>query len=146
MPITHPAAESKTVSSTNSVLAQPLSRREGRAFEEGRQQAKALYQLKKKPSGYDKDLIDSVQENWYELLDSLPHPESPKGRVTIEFRLLSGGSISNIKVAGTTVNTEMTALCKQAILNAAPFSPSPPSMRSQFSKGYREIQFTFYFD
>jgi TonB family protein len=143
--VTNPPIESKPASITNLPPPRRLSRRE-RPQSLADAKVGRLYQPKQKLSDYDKAFVDSVREHWYEMLDNSSYRETTNGKVTLEFRLLRDGSISDIKVVKTSVNPEMTALCRQTLLNAAPFPPWPRSMRLQTGKDERTIQFDFDFN
>lgn len=113
---------------------------------EARARTEIVYEREQKLSDYDRAFVDSVQEHWYELLERSEYNETTKGKVTLAFRLLRDGSISNIEVVQATVDAEGTELCKQALLDAAPFPALPPSILSKMSKDYRKIRFEFRFD
>lgn len=140
--VTNPPDESKIANSTNSPPARRLSRPQ--RLQEAR--APIFYKPEQESSDYDEALIASVQQHWYELLDRSEYDRTTKGEVTLEFRLEADGSISDIEVVQTTVSAQMTALCKQAIIDGAPFQRWPTSMRLQMDTDYRKIQFKFDFD
>lgn len=145
--VTNPPGESMSGSSTNSLASRRISTRAQPQTLQARQdKTRTLREPEQKLEVYDKAFVDSVKQHWYDLLDRSGFNYETKGKVILEFRLLRDGSISDIEVVQTTVNAKLTKLCKQALLDPAPFRPWPRSMRLQIGKDYREITFTFYFD
>lgn len=92
-------------------------------------------------SDYDRAVIDSVEQRWNDLLDKGAFPLK-NGLVVVEFTLSFNGTVSNVAVAKSTVNKQLSFVCTRAILDAAPFPPWPAPMRRQIGDK-RVIKFTF---
>jgi outer membrane biosynthesis protein TonB len=94
---------------------------------------------------YDKAIIDAIQTRWYALLDSQQFASDRTGMVTISFRLMPDGTITESKINGNTVGDLLGYVCQEAIEQAAPFGKWPPDMRRMIGANFREITFTFYY-
>jgi outer membrane biosynthesis protein TonB len=101
----------------------------------------------KRQQRYDGDLRSRVNGRWRSLLDaaSPPVPAGASGVVTVGFRLLQDGHISDIRVVHTTVDDRLTTMCQSAILESAPFEPYP-SLGHVATNSYREISFDFKYE
>jgi hypothetical protein len=103
-----------------------------------------LSQAKSTFKNYDAVFIYSVEQKWYELIDSTNLPPK-RGVVVLKFHLNSDGSISSIKIGKSSLNEAFISLCQKALLNISPCKPWPDEMRKKVGKDYREIAFTFYY-
>ena len=90
---------------------------------------------------YDRKIVDAVQKRWYELLATVPTQAS--GKVVVEFRLVYDGRVAELRIAEAEFTGVAIELCKQAVLDSAPFQPWPSSMREIFPMGRRDVRFTF---
>ena len=95
------------------------------------------------PAGkYDRALINKIAETWYKLIGD--RYRSKAGNLTLEFNLLSNGSVANLKVAGQDSNLppELIDYCRQAVLANSPYSPFPKELASAWGN-QRLIKITF---
>lgn len=100
---------------------------------------------------YDELFIAAVQQCWYNLLEDQHYAWERRGRVVVEFRLLSDGRISDLKIAENTVDGGKLDglfgyICARAIEKPSPYAPWPPEVRRIVQKDYRDVRFTFYYD
>jgi outer membrane biosynthesis protein TonB len=93
---------------------------------------------------YDAAVIAAIQRRWYDLLeDSSAAPKS--GKVVLEFRMHSDGSITDLKITEQDVGEIRALYCRKAVSDPAPFAPWPSDMRRLIGKEYRDVRFTFYY-
>lgn len=92
---------------------------------------------------YDARIVDAIRTKWYALLDG---KTSPRGHVTIEFRLYSNGSVRNVKTTEKDVDELFAYLCQSAIITPAPYEKWPESVRAIIGKDYRDVKFTFFYN
>lgn len=90
---------------------------------------------------YDRDFIRAVQISWDELLRN--QTASP-GNVRLEFKMHHDGRITDMKVAGSTVNELQELLCQRAVQLQDPFRRWPAKMRQELTDP-RDVVFTFYY-
>ena len=104
------------------------------------------FDVKATPFGaYDAAFIAAVQQRWYDLIDSSNF--TPRvGKVVLEFRLLSDGRITDMKMNGNEVGELLALLCERAVLDPAPFARWPSDMLRMIGVNYRDIKFTFYYE
>lgn len=95
---------------------------------------------------YDKALIQSIQENWYALMENHSAVKQKTGRVRLQFRLFSDGHITDIKVVENTLGIKLALLCQAAVLAHAPYAAWPEDMVRMIGANYRVVEFTFYYD
>jgi outer membrane biosynthesis protein TonB len=95
---------------------------------------------------YDAAFIDAVSQHWRDLLDARNYAGEGSGKVVLRFHLKYDGTISDLEVAETSVNTILTYLCQQAIHDPAPFERWPREMRLMIGSDSRPIQFTFFYN
>jgi hypothetical protein len=95
---------------------------------------------------YDEAFIDAVTARWYQLLDNQQFALDRTGSVTLNFHLNYDGTITDMHVLQTSVDTLLAALCEDSISDPAPFATWPEDMRRMVGKNYREITFTFYYN
>lgn len=94
--------------------------------------------------GYDRAVIDAIQNRWYGLLDSQQYAQDRTGKVTIYFHLNPDGSVTEAKIVTNTVGDVLAYLCLESIQQSAPFGKWPSDMRLKFG-AFRELTFTFYY-
>ena len=94
---------------------------------------------------YDRAIIEAVTQRWYDLLDSHRYAQDRAGKVTLSFKLMSDGTIIEMKPLENTVGDLLGYLCQESIEEAAPFGKWPPDMVRMIGANYREITFTFYY-
>jgi len=93
---------------------------------------------------YDRPLIEAVQNRWFKLLDEQHFDGSPKGQVTLRFRLHPDGRVSD-DVVESTIDAALTQLVQKALTDSAPFPPWPDEMRQKVKGDYREVTFKFFY-
>jgi hypothetical protein len=102
--------------------------------------------VKATPFGeYDGAIIEAIQQRWYDLLDNHRYADDRTGKVTLRFKLMSDGTVIEVKTVENTVGDMLGYLCQEAIEQAAPFAKWPPDMVRLFGANYRELTFTFYY-
>lgn len=92
---------------------------------------------------YDKEMVNDIDSKWEQLLKKHRYGGDRHGKVVIQFREHSDGTVSNFNTKQNDVGDFLGYLCKESILERAPFSPWPPDMGRMIGKDYREITFTF---
>jgi hypothetical protein len=103
--------------------------------------------VKATPFGsYDAAIIAAIRQHWYNLLESRPFAANYSGKVVLEFRLNSDGSVSHMKMNENTVTDILGLLCQRAVQEPAPFAKWPADLRRMVGKEYREVRFTFYYN
>ena len=94
---------------------------------------------------YDRRIVDAIRSRWYDLLDSQQFAADRTGKATISFHLNPDGSVTEVKIATSTVGELLGYVCQEAIEQAAPFGAWSPEMRRMIGTNYREITFTFFY-
>ena len=92
---------------------------------------------------YDSALVQTVQNRWFDLLNSKPLWTDRKGKVVVQFHLHSDGTVSDLKILDNEVGDLHGYVCEKAIKSSAPFGPWPPDMVRMLNEDYRTITFTF---
>lgn len=92
---------------------------------------------------YDARIVDAIRTKWYALLENRT---SPRGHVTIEFRLHSNGSVSHMKTTEQDVGDLFAFLCQNAIMTPAPYEKWSEEVRSAVRQDYRDVKFTFFYN
>lgn len=88
-------------------------------------------------------VVDSVRRNWYSVM-----PESArlgeKGRVTLQFRILSSGSVPDAEpqLMSSSGKEALDRAAYSSIRSSSPFQPLPPA----FSGPYIELRFIFLYN
>jgi hypothetical protein len=97
---------------------------------------------------YDKEMLNNIQQHWYELLASDPIKKKKlvKGTVVVGYRLHFDGQISEVKVVSRDVDDLLAYVCLSAISDLAPYASWSPEMRKMIGSDFRDIRFTFYFE
>jgi outer membrane biosynthesis protein TonB len=94
---------------------------------------------------YDRAMIEAVTQHWYDLLDRNRYADDRNGKVTVQFKLMSDGTVIEVQVVENTVGINLSLLCVDAIEEAAGFGKWPSDMMREIGKNYREVTFTFYY-
>lgn len=102
--------------------------------------------VKSTPFGdYDRAIIEAVTQRWYDLLDQHRYADDRTGKVTLQFKLRSDGTVIEMHTLDNTVGDLLSYLCQESIEEAAPFAKWPPDMVRMVGENYREVTFTFYY-
>jgi hypothetical protein len=130
--------------------AQAQSKLPGQAMQQdggvARRALKSSLDVKSSVFGeYDRAIVEAVTQRWYDLLDSRRFAQDRTGKVTVQFRLLPDGTITEVKFLENTVGQLLGYVCQESIQEAAPFAKWPADMRRLLNTNYREIAFTFYY-
>src|SRR5665213_731217 len=111
-----------------------------------RQQLWSSLDAKATPFGdYDRAIIEAVTQHWYDLLDSHRFAQDRTGKVVLHFKLMSDGSVQEVKMEENTVGELLGYVCEESIQEAAPFGKWPSDMQRMVGANFREITFTFYY-
>lgn len=94
-------------------------------------------------SSYDQEIIAAIQKRWYELVGGRP---TPRGKVVVNFRCRSDGTVLVIKVIDSDVGLLYEGLCQRAIIDVSPFRPWPQQLKKEVKSGTRDVRFTFYYN
>ena len=94
---------------------------------------------------YDRAIIESVTQRWYDLLDSRRFALDRTGIVTLHFRLKSDGTVHETQVVDNSVGELLGYVCQSAVEEAAPFGKWPPDMLRMIGSNFRDITFTFHY-
>ena|SRR5687767_9080514 len=94
-----------------------------------------------KDSVYDAKMIGRIKKRWLELTPLIQMRGA--GQVVVDFRLSYDGQVSDVRVRPTRLLGFAVEICKQAILDCAPFDPWPAEMRRLIGETGREVTFTF---
>lgn len=100
------------------------------------------FDTQESPAGYyDKVLLQTITQRWYMLIGDRYRNQA--GNVKVEFDLLSGGQVANVLVqSDDTVGPLLASLCRQAIVDSAPYRPFPPNLQPLWGDT-RHIKITF---
>jgi hypothetical protein len=90
---------------------------------------------------YDAKMIGRIEKRWLELIPLIQMRGA--GQVVVDFRLSYDGQVTDVRVRPTRLLGFAVEICKQAILDCAPFDPWPPEMRRLTGETGREVTFTF---
>ncbi len=93
-------------------------------------------------SPYDREVITAIQKRWYALLGGRP---STRGKVVIDFKCRSDGTVDDMKVIDSDVGALYVVFCQKAIEDVSPFRPWPQDLKDKVSPGIRNVRFTFYY-
>lgn len=104
--------------------------------------------LLKTPFGnYDAEVIQAIQQCWYNLLERSPILQNTRGKVVLKFWMKSDGSVSDLKVVeNSTGDVLQSHACEAAVRDPAPYDPWPEDMRRVIQSDRRETRFTFYYN
>lgn len=90
---------------------------------------------------YDAKMIGRIEKRWLELTPLIQMRGA--GQVVVDFALNSDGQVSDVRVRPTRLLGFAVEICKQAILDCAPFDPWPAEMRRLIGETGRDVTFTF---
>jgi hypothetical protein len=90
---------------------------------------------------YDAKMIGRIEKRWLELTPLIQMRGA--GQVVVDFRLSPDGQATDARVRPTRLIGFAVEICKQAILDCAPFDPWPAEMRRLIGETGREVTFTF---
>ena len=90
---------------------------------------------------YDAKMIGRIEKRWLELTPLIQLRGA--GQVVVDFRLNYDGQVTDVRVRPTRLLGYAVEICKQAILDCAPFDPWPAEMRRLIGETGREVTFTF---
>ena len=91
---------------------------------------------------YDERFVETVSQNWWNLLDSHQFAEDRTGKVVLLFRLNYDGSVSQVRFGENTAGDLLGYFCEKALLDGAPYEHWTEDMRLKLGS-YADIQFTF---
>lgn len=91
---------------------------------------------------YDERFAETVNQNWWNLLDSQRFADDRTGKVVLLFRLNADGTISQLRFAENTVGDLLGYVCEKAILDGAPYERWSEDMRLKLGDHY-DVQYTF---
>jgi outer membrane biosynthesis protein TonB len=96
---------------------------------------------------YDSALVKAIQHRWDALLrgKDLQFGEQV-GKVVASLKLHADGTISDVRVATSDVNPDLTKLSVSAVKDSSPFGPWPYEMRQKIGEDFRELTFTFRYE
>lgn len=94
-------------------------------------------------SPYDQEIMTAIQKRWYSLIAGRP---TPRGKVVVEFRCRSDGTVVVIKVTYSDVGPLFEEFCQKAIKDVSPFHPWPQELKEELKSGTRDVRFTFYYN
>jgi hypothetical protein len=94
---------------------------------------------------YDLELIEAIQNRWYQLLDEKGYAYDQSGKVVVEFHLKYDGRVTDVHIVERNVSEIFGFICQRAIEEPAPFAPWPSDMRRFINADFRDITFTFYY-
>lgn len=92
---------------------------------------------------YNQELIAVIQKQWYLLLNNRP---TPRGKVVVDFRCRSDGTVVVIKVIDSDVGPLYEDFCQRAIKDVSPFRPWPQELKEELKSDTRDMRFTFNYD
>jgi hypothetical protein len=90
---------------------------------------------------YDAKMIGRIQKRWLELTPLIQMRGA--GQVVADFTLRYDGQVTDVRIRPTRLLGFAVEICKQAILDCAPFDPWPAEMRRLIGETGREVTFTF---
>ena len=90
---------------------------------------------------YDEKMSKRIEKRWLELTPLIQM--RGVGQVVVDFRLRYDGQVADVQVRPTRLLGFAVEICKQAILDCAPFDPWPAEMRRLIGETGREVTFTF---
>jgi hypothetical protein len=91
---------------------------------------------------YDERFVETVSQNWWNLLDSQRFSLDRTGKVVLVFRLNADGTISQLRFAQNTVGDLLGYVCEKALLDGAPYEHWSEDMRLKLGD-YQDVQYTF---
>lgn len=91
---------------------------------------------------YDERFAETVDQNWWNLLDSQKFSLDRTGKVVLLFRLNYDGTISQMRVAQSSVGDLLAYVCEKAVLDGAPYEPWTANMRLEIGD-HIDVMYTF---
>jgi hypothetical protein len=103
--------------------------------------------VKESPFGnYDEQVIIAIQQRWFQLLEQQDFTRGKTGKVVLEFRMMSDGRVTNMRVAENDAGDLLAIVCQKAVLDPVPYAPWPADMKRKIGVNFREVRFTFYYE
>jgi hypothetical protein len=93
---------------------------------------------------YDERFAETVDNNWFNELDSHRFAEDRTGKVVLLFRLNYDGSITALRFGENSVGDLLGYVCEKAVLDGAPYERWTEDMRLRLGD-YIDVQYTFYY-
>jgi len=90
---------------------------------------------------YDGKMIGRIEKRWLELTPLIQMRGA--GQVVVDFKLSPDGQVADVRVRPTRLLGFAVDICRQAILDCAPFDPWPAEMRRLIGETGRDVTFTF---
>lgn len=85
--------------------------------------------------------IRKMRKNWYAVMPDAAH-HGEKGKVVLEFEILSDGDISALSVVSNTGNSAFLRAAQAAVRSSSPLEPLPTALRKPSVK----LRFTFLYN
>lgn len=95
---------------------------------------------------YDEAIVLAVQARWFALLDEKRFAGGVTGRVVVQFKLYSDGSVRIVEPQDSSVDALYTAYCVRAVRDPAPYEKWPAEMTRLVGSNFREMRFTFFYN
>ena len=95
---------------------------------------------------YDQELADSIQDRWYDLVDTSPPDNYREGKVVLRFALHDDGRVTSLTIQENTTDSRNAWLCQKAVMDRQPFKEWPEVMRLMTDTNSRSITLTFYYN
>jgi hypothetical protein len=90
---------------------------------------------------YDEKMAKAIKKRWLELTPLIQM--RGRGDVVVDFKLNEEGRVTDVQVRPTRLLGFAVEICRQAILDCAPFDPWPTEMRRSIAGDNRQVTFTF---
>jgi hypothetical protein len=90
---------------------------------------------------YDAKMIGRIEKRWLELTPLIQL--RGVGQVVADFTLKPDGQVTDVRIRPTRLLGFTVEICRQAILDSAPFDPWPAEMRRLIGETGREVTFRF---
>lgn len=82
---------------------------------------------------YFKITLTRVRGNWYKLLPpEAREPMLKQGKVTIEFKILKGGDVDDLKIVDTSGDDQLDGAARGSVLRSTPMLPLPSEYKDKF--------------
>ena len=94
-------------------------------------------------SQYRKKLLSVVKSKWQELIpEEASVPQMMKGKVSVDFRVLKDGTITNVGYAEHSGNRALDQAAFDSIIHSSPLKPLP----AKFECNFVAFRFHFYYN
>ena len=90
---------------------------------------------------YDAKMTGRIEKRWLELTPLIQMRGA--GQVVVDFKLRHDGQVTDVRERPTRLLGLAVEICKQAIMESAPFDPWPAEMRRLIGETGRDVTFTF---